>query len=213
MSKEKHFFVPVMGVPWWGKNTMIEKLTEDFPHLFTQVLSDKTRDFRSNNGIVEQEWVDYYKQSLESFIWWVSNNEYIEWNDYKDNNGTILWYYGTRKQLLLDTLKGSHVIKELDPNGYKKLIAQNLDFPYFGFYIDATNTILRMRMIARGTKKNNIILSNTLNQRVSLVEQEREIAYSLSQNPSNQFHLIDGNGTIEDTYSKVKTVVGAYIPL
>ena len=215
MSKREHFFIPVMGVPWWGKNTMIAKLTNDHPHLFTQVLSDKTRNFRNNNGNPEKEWVDYYKKSMDDFKLWVWNNEYIEWNEYKDNNtNTILGYYGTNRQLLLDTLQDHHVIKELDPNGYTQLIDQNIDFPYFGLYIDIQkDSVFRKRMIARGTKNNTIITSFDITNRVNLASSEREIAYILSQDPSNHFHLIDGDKTIEEVYSQFKTVIGNYIPL
>jgi thymidylate kinase len=113
----------------------------------------------------------------------------------------------------MELLKRTHVIKELDVNGYKMLLEQTLDFPYFGFFLDAGNMDIIRRMKLRGTKNNGLILSGVINTRVNTAKEERRIFNELRKShPNHNIHFVDANQDVDGVYKQVTSIIKQRIP-
>lgn len=207
----------MLWVSWAGKNTIISKLTQNFPGLLVQCLSYKTRDFRMDNGKMEKEWVDYCKTTTEEFEYWIKQGKYLEYNKYEDKKAPEGFsYYGTWKDEVMELLKSTHVIKELDVNGYKMLLEQTLDFPYFAFFLDTSDANIRIRIEQRETEdneNNRLILNKVINTRINTAQKERKIFNELMKNhPNHNIHFVDANQDVDGVYKDVTSIIKEYIP-
>jgi len=167
-----------------------------------------------DNDEMGKEWVDYYKKTTEEFEEWIKQGKYLEYNEYDDKKAPKGFsYYGTWKDEIMRLLKGAHVIKELDVNGYKMLLEKTLDFPYFGLFLNASDEVIRRRMLIRGTKNNGLILSRDINTKVDIAKEERRIFNELKEKYKNHnIHLVDANQDVDGVYKDVTSIIKEHIP-
>lgn len=104
MSKGKLFvFSGASGV---GKTTVLGKVMQKRKDLLFSV-SATTREPRPN----EQEAVNYYFVSKETFLTMIDRGEFLEYDSHMDN------YYGTPTAQLETKLQQGNVVLDIEPNG------------------------------------------------------------------------------------------------
>lgn len=79
--------IAICGQTATGKNFIVNKLLEYYPHKLNRIVSYTTRPPRAN----EVDGVDYHFITEEEFKKSIEDNEFLEWKVF--NN----WYYGTKK--------------------------------------------------------------------------------------------------------------------
>ena len=104
MSKGKLFVIS--GASGVGKSTVLSKVIDRREDLLFSV-SATTRCPRPG----EQEAVNYYFVSKETFLEMIDRDEFVEYDDHMSN------FYGTPKGQLEDKLKIANVILDIEPNG------------------------------------------------------------------------------------------------
>jgi len=104
MSKGKLFVIS--GASGVGKSTVLSQVMAKRDDLLFSV-SATTRAPRPG----EQEAVNYYFVSKETFLDMIEKNEFLEYDAHMDN------YYGTPKFQLEEKLARGHVILDIEPNG------------------------------------------------------------------------------------------------
>lgn len=104
MSQGKLFVIS--GCSGVGKSTVLSKVMEKQPGLQFSV-SATTRDPRPG----EQDGVDYYFVSKDTFEEMIQNDDFLEYDAHMDN------YYGTPKGQLKEKMQTGNVILDIEPNG------------------------------------------------------------------------------------------------
>ena len=104
MSKGKLFVVS--GASGVGKSTVLGQVMKKMPDL-TFSVSATTRAPRPT----EQDGVNYYFVSRDTFLEMIQRDEFVEYNDHMDN------LYGTPKAQLEQKLGNSNVILDIEPKG------------------------------------------------------------------------------------------------
>lgn len=138
----------IAWIRWSWKNTLISKLTQDYPYEFAQALSVKTREYRPS----ETPWVDYIKYSKERFR---RETQIIPTltgtlSTFLESNEHFGEFYGTRKKEIEEVLKsGKNVLKEIDPQGLIKIFRNIQSFPFQWVFIDIPDDIIEERMLTR----------------------------------------------------------------
>ena len=142
----------ITGPSGVGKNTIINELSNKIDINF--VVSHTTREIREN----EVNGVDYHFVSLEKFQNMISNNEFIEFEEFNNN------YYGTSIEELEKT-KDKITILDLEIKGATNLLSNNEE--YIGIFIDISNDLLIERLNSRGHNEDFI------NSRMKLADSQR----------------------------------------
>ena len=104
MAKGKLFVIS--GASGVGKSTVLSKVMEKRPYLQFSV-SATTRKPRPG----EQEGVQYYFVSKDTFRDMIEQDLFVEYDAHMDN------FYGTPKQQLEEKLEKGSVILDIEPNG------------------------------------------------------------------------------------------------
>lgn len=109
--------VLLVGISGAGKDTMCKKLVESAA--YQQLVTTTTRQPRYNQGVLEQDGVEYHFVTLEESLQKFQNGEYIEGNIYSGN------VYGTTVSEMEHALAtGKIAVTDIDVNGvanYKKI--------------------------------------------------------------------------------------------
>ena len=104
MSKGKLFVIS--GASGVGKSTVLARVMESRSDLLFSV-SATTRGPRPG----EQDGVNYYFVTKETFLDMIEKDEFVEYDAHMDN------YYGTPKGQLEEKLSRANVILDIEPNG------------------------------------------------------------------------------------------------
>ena len=104
MSKGKLFVIS--GASGVGKSTVLAKVMESRKDLRFSV-SATTRAPRPG----EEEGINYYFVSKETFLDMIEKNAFLEYDAHMDN------YYGTPVAQLEEKLEKGHVLLDIEPNG------------------------------------------------------------------------------------------------
>src|SRR4029079_16121363 len=75
----------LVGISGAGKDTVMHKLIASHPNTYEFMISYTTRQPRSNNGVMEQNGVDYYFIDTKTAKHMLDQGEYLETNFYADN--------------------------------------------------------------------------------------------------------------------------------
>lgn len=111
----------IVGISGAGKNAISTKLKVDHPGEYHQLITNVTRAPRKNNGVLEQDGVDYHFISMERADKMLDNQQYIEANIYSNN------IYGTSiAELELAQQKHRIVIGDIDVNGVANFVRLGL---------------------------------------------------------------------------------------
>jgi len=123
MQKNKLFLI--IGPSGVGKGTAIKQIKNSQLNLFYPV-SFTTREKRIN----EVEGETYYFINKSEFEEKIQNNEFLE---YQIVHGTH--YYGTDKQSIVDNLKATSVLREIDIAGVQDVLKNNSHLPIVTIFI------------------------------------------------------------------------------
>ena len=123
MQKNKLFLI--IGPSGVGKGTAIKQIKNSDIDLFYPV-SFTTREKRIN----EVEGETYYFINKSEFEEKIQNNEFLE---YQIVHGTH--YYGTDKQSIVDNLKATSVLREIDIAGVQDVLKNNSHLPIVTIFI------------------------------------------------------------------------------
>ena len=96
----------ISGASGVGKSTVLHRVMEQRDDLLFSV-SATTREPRPD----EQEAVNYYFVTKETFREMIERDAFLEYDAHMDN------YYGTPKSQLEEKLQRGHVILDIEPNG------------------------------------------------------------------------------------------------
>lgn len=153
----------IFGPSGVGKGTIVQKLLDGYPKLFTTTVSHCTRKPR----VSEANGVAYFFISRSEFLSLIEQNAFAEYTMY---NGD---YYGTSKQTIKDQMaRGLIVLLDIDLQGVKQMKAQScnssiIDARYV-FIKPPTFDALEARLKSRGTETDESIQKRLARARVEL---------------------------------------------
>lgn len=111
----------IVGISGAGKNALSTKLKTDHPGEYHQMVTNVTRAPRKNNGVLEQDGIDYHFISMATANRMLDNQQYIEANVYSGN------IYGTSvAELEVAQQKNRIVIGDIDVNGVANFVRLGL---------------------------------------------------------------------------------------
>lgn len=184
MSKESVIYA-IVGPSGSGKTTLVQELIEEYPHLFYEIISYKTRKKRHD----EVEGVNGYYVSKEEFIKIRNQNVMIAETVYDGH------YYGADEGELLPLEEGKsalyvidHESVELLRNQVKKIKGHEHTKVIF-VYIKIDRDILEARLKNSGNRSENEIKSRIA--RLSLEDGAMEKAdYIISNNSGDRNDMV-----------------------
>ncbi|WLD95101.1 guanylate kinase [Alkalihalobacillus sp. AL-G] len=157
MKKERGILFVLSGPSGVGKGTVNRSLRNQWNELEYSI-SVTTRQPREG----EQDGVDYFYKSRETFEKMIEQNELLEWAEYVGN------YYGTPLQYVEHSLQnGKDVLLEIEVQGalqVRKLVPEGV----FIFLVPPSLDELRNRIVGRGTETDDLIENRMLVAREEL---------------------------------------------
>lgn len=174
-----------------GKGSLIAYVESVFPQV-TKLVSCTTRAKRPQ----EQEGVDYYFVTPESFQEKIDQDAFIEWVEFSGNR------YGTLRSELTHRLeKGEVVINEIDIQGVMKLADLIPQDQQTTIYIDAGNW--------------ETLKARALN-RAPMTEEELELRYEryveeVAFKPKANFIIHNDDGEFEEARINMRSIVEGII--
>lgn len=111
----------LVGTSGAGKNTLTDKLLADYPDTYHEFITHTTRKPRVNDGVMEQNHVEYHFVSVETAEEMLDDKDYIEANFYSGN------IYGTSlSEMELAKKEHKIIIGDIDANGVGNFVKLGL---------------------------------------------------------------------------------------
>ena len=139
-----------------GKGTISEILKKSDDMSFS--ISYTTRQPR----VGEEHGKHYFFVSKEEFLKGIENNDFLEYSNHFDN------YYGTPKSFVLDKLKSTNVLLEIDVNG-ALMVKKSFPDAVLVMIAPPSREELKERLIKRGTES-----LQKIEERISRMDYELE---------------------------------------
>mgnify|MGYP001077669017 FL=1 len=159
---ERGLLIVLSGPSGVGKGTVRKALFDMEDHDLTYSVSMTTRPMREG----EVDGVDYYFVSKEDFEKRISENGFLEYEEFFGN------YYGTPRDKVEQQLDSGHeVVLEIEVQGALKVRNQVKD-AVFIFLVPPSKKALKDRLISRGTEDDQ-----TINSRLEKAEKEFQVAH------------------------------------
>ena len=159
---ERGLLIVLSGPSGVGKGTVRKALFDMEDHDLTYSVSMTTRPMREG----EVDGVDYYFVSKEDFEKRISENGFLEYEEFFGN------YYGTPRDKVEQQLDlGHEVVLEIEVQGALKVRNQVKD-AVFIFLVPPSKKALKDRLISRGTEDDQ-----TINSRLEKAEKEFQLAH------------------------------------
>lgn len=159
---ERGLLIVLSGPSGVGKGTVRKALFNMDAHDLTYSVSMTTRPIREG----EVDGVDYYFVSKEDFEKRISENGFLEYEQFFGN------YYGTPRDKVEQQLDlGHEVVLEIEVQGALKVRDQVKD-AVFIFLVPPSKKALKDRLISRGTEDDH-----TINVRLDKAEKEFKLAH------------------------------------
>ncbi|MCD8378243.1 MAG: guanylate kinase [Candidatus Gastranaerophilales bacterium] len=177
----KKLFV-ISGSSGVGKGTVIKSLISKHSDIKLSI-SCTTRMPRPK----EINGVNYFFTTREEFEKSVSNDEFLEWAEFSGN------CYGTKKSFVINTLKNSHVLLEIDTQGALQ-IKNKMPGAILIFIAPPSYEELVSRLRGRHTESEDAI-----NKRLNFVNIEKE--------NSKLFDYIIVNDTVENAVEQIEKII------
>lgn len=183
MKKGK--LIVLSGPSGAGKGTICKLFLEKNPNVALSI-SATTRLPR----VGEVDGVNYHFKTKEDFIKMIDNDELLEYAKVFDN------YYGTPKNIVLDTLQnGQDIILEIDVQGALQ-IKEKFSEGIFVFVLPPSLSTLKERIVGRGSET-----SESLAKRLGEACSEIEVAVKYD------YFII--NDTLETAVAKLEHILCA----
>ncbi|KAI1400508.1 guanylate kinase [Hypoxylon fuscum] len=149
----------ISGPSGVGKGTLIQRLFDAHPAVFTTTVSHTTRKPRTG----EVEGVTYFYVSPSEFSSLVSKDAFVEHACFSGH------YYGTSKQTIADqTVKGLVVVLDIDMQGVKQVKASSDIDALYVFIKPPSFEKLEARLRSRSTEKEEDIQKRLAQAKVEL---------------------------------------------
>ena len=181
----------IMWVSWAGKWTLIDNIKNQNLNLHIP-LSYKSRPARDN----ETHWVDSYFISKDSFIDAIEAGEFLEYAVVHNSD-----YYGTKFEDVIENgiEQWKVVMKELDMNGFEKLLLEKPEFTgnYTTIFLDIPSSILQDRLETRGDRITWEYLKNRIASSIVESKKAQELCH----------HIIDATQSPEDVLHEVLSLI------
>lgn len=159
---ERGLLIVLSGPSGVGKGTVRKALFDMEDHDLTYSVSMTTRPMREG----EVDGVDYYFVSKEDFEKRISENGFLEYEQFFGN------YYGTPRDKVEQQLDlGHEVVLEIEVQGALKVRNQVKD-AVFIFLVPPSKKALKDRLISRGTEDDK-----TIDTRLEKAEKEFQLAH------------------------------------
>jgi guanylate kinase len=159
---ERGLLIVLSGPSGVGKGTVRKALFDMEDHDLTYSVSMTTRPMREG----EVDGVDYYFVSKEDFEKRISENGFLEYEQFFGN------YYGTPRDKVEQQLDiGHEVVLEIEVQGALKVRNQVKD-AVFIFLVPPSKKALKDRLISRGTEDDK-----TIDTRLAKAEKEFQLAH------------------------------------
>lgn len=159
---ERGLLIVLSGPSGVGKGTVRKALFDMEDHDLTYSVSMTTRPMREG----EVDGVDYYFVSKEDFEKRISENGFLEYEQFFGN------YYGTPRDKVEQQLDlGHEVVLEIEVQGALKVRDQVKD-AVFIFLVPPSKKALKDRLISRGTEDDK-----TIDTRLEKAEKEFQLAH------------------------------------
>ena len=159
---ERGLLIVLSGPSGVGKGTVRKALFDMEDHDLTYSVSMTTRPMREG----EVDGVDYYFVSKEDFEKRISENGFLEYEQFFGN------YYGTPRDKVEQQLDVGHdVVFEIEVQGALKVRNQVKD-AVFIFLVPPSKKALKDRLISRGTEDDK-----TIDTRLEKAEKEFQLAH------------------------------------
>lgn len=177
--------IVVVGPSGSGKGTVIKELLKKDDNTYLSI-SATTRDPRPG----EVDGIHYLFTTKEAFQVLIDTKSMLEYATYCDN------FYGTPKATVLNRIKnGQNVILEIEMQGAKQ-IKEMYNEALLLFLAPPSQTILRHRLVGRGTEKNDVVEKR-------LATAVKELSFS------NECDYIVINNTVEQAVADIHTIIEA----
>ncbi len=172
----------VAGPSGVGKGTVLKKFLEHNDNLIYSI-STTTRKPREG----EAEGVNYFYVTREKFEQMISDGAFLEWAEYSGN------LYGTSKKYVTKKLnEGYDIILEIEVQGVKKIMKQNLDAVSI-FIMPPSQKELEERLRGRNTESEEAV-----QKRLNAAKEEMKNAHL--------FKYQIKNITVEQAFSELQAV-------
>lgn len=177
----RNVLLVISGPSGVGKGTITEVLKKSDDMSLS--ISYTTRKPREG----EVDGIHYFFVSKDEFLNGIENNEFLEYSNHFDN------YYGTPKKFVLDKLKTSNVLLEIDVNG-ALMVKKSYPDAVLIMIAPPSKDELKARLIKRGTES-----IDKIEERISRMEFELE--------KSSLYDYIVINDDLEEAIKEVKQII------
>ncbi len=188
--KENKFFA-IIGPSGCGKGSIIKELKNTYQDFFYPI-SYTSRPIRDN----EKNGETYHFVSIEEFQNKIKNNEFLEYQLIHNQH-----YYGTDRRSIQTKLKESHIIREIDYQGFK----------------DIAKVFPKQQLVSIFlTTETWEELKNRIQKRQAISEinlKEREKSYHIELEFAKQCnHIIfNKDQQLDKTVNEVKKIINTYL--
>lgn len=189
IKKTKGALVLISSPSGGGKNSVIKILLERFENTASFVTTT-TRKKRYG----EKHEKDYFFISRKEFETKITNDEFVEYNEYAGN------LYGTEKTKFDEFLYSYDIVfSQADVHGKHSL--DELAISHLSIFLMPENMdILERRIIARGS-----ISEDKIKERMKIAKEE------LKASESYDFRIVNAEGKLEETVEKIVEIIQKYI--
>lgn len=181
----------VVGISGAGKNTVQRRLVADYPDTYQYMISHTTRKPRANNGVVEQDGVNYHFIDLVTAERMLDTGEYLEAKCYADN------IYGTSTAEIAQAGRAHKIVlNDIEVQGIGEYVQLGMNVKPV-FLLPPDYETWWKRLIARYEGKPDQL---DLHRRMKTAL--AELDYALA----NDFFYIVINDDLEKTVSQVNNI-------
>ena len=177
----RNILLVISGPSGVGKGTITEVLKKSDDMSLS--ISYTTRKPREG----EVDGIHYFFVSKDEFLNGIDNDEFLEYSNHFDN------YYGTPKKFVLDKLKTSNVLLEIDVNG-ALMVKKSYPDAVLIMIAPPSKDELKARLIKRGTES-----IDKIEERISRMEFELE--------KSSLYDYTVINDDLEEAIKEVKQII------
>jgi len=177
-----------------GKTTLVNLLLKK--KNFTNSVSHTTRKPRSN----EVNGKDYFFVSSEEFQNLIKNNEFLEYATVFNN------LYGSTKKPVLENLeKGNNVIFDIDWQGTKQIISQNIKYKIITFFVLPPSKEILYERLTNRDMKDKLIASERMKEFYKDIKHWTDYDYVVINDELNKCYE-EISKIIDSSYNDIKKI-------